>query len=336
MNISLRPTKSNANHLAWSVLFCLFAGFSYGQQLPQFALTPWSWMDVNPAATGLGDDLIFSGAARRQWNSLPGSPSGYHISAQMPLPAIRSGFGVALLQDQIGLLSNLEASLVYAYHVPISRVWSIHAGLAGGFLQSGLDGQAIRTPDGQYGNGGVDHQDSKLPNNGVTAWSPMLHLGGLATNDTWTFGASLRYAQGGQLNYSGTNAGTAGMNVQPHLALHGSWKGSVGDLEIMPSTVWLSDFSQWQATALCSFTWKERFVVGGGYRGWKGGTQDALILTAGFHVSDRFLLLYAYESGVSALKQVHNGSFELMLQYRFPSRFNRGKLPGIIYNPRFL
>ncbi len=305
------------------------------QQLPQFALTPWSIVEMNPAATGIGEDVIFSGAARRQWNSLPGSPSGYHVSGQMPFAAFQSGFGVSLIQDQIGVLTNLEATLLYGYHFPISSAWTMHAGLAGGFLQSGLDGSAIRTPDGQYQNGGVDHQDGKLPTGSVNALSPLFHFGAMISDDQWQFGGSWRYAQGGQLSYSGSDVKSS-MQLKPHFVFHGSWKGDFGDLEVFPTTFWTTDLSQWQATTQCFLTWRERFIVGGGYRGWKGATQDALLLTAGIHVSDRFLIMYVYESGLSAIKQVHNGSFELMIQYRIPTGFNKGKLPGIIYNPRFL
>lgn len=330
-------------YLQAPILKCLFIGLlstqalvaGLAQQLPQYALTPWSIIEINPSATGAGEDLIFSGAARRQWNSLPGSPSGYHISAQMPVAAIQSGLGVSLMQDQIGALSNLEATILYGYHLPISRSWSLHGGLAGGFLQSGLDGNAIRTPDGQYQNGGVDHQDGKLPSGGVNALSPLLHLGAMVSNDQWQLGASWRYAQGGQLSYSGSDAASS-MQLHPHFVFHGSWKGNFGDLEVFPTTFWTTDLAQWQATTQCFLTWRERFTVGGGYRGWTKATQDALLLTAGIHVSDRFLIMYVYESGLSALKQVHNGSFELMIQYRIPTGFNKGKLPGIIYNPRFL
>lgn len=313
----------------------LFLVSVQAQQLPQYALTPWSMVEINPSATGIEDELIFSGAARRQWNSLPGSPSGYHVSAQMPLAAVQSGFGISLMQDQIGALSNLEATLLYSYHLPISRSWIFHAGLAGGILQSGLDGNAIRTPDGQYQNGGVDHQDGKLPSGGVNALSPLLHLGAMVSNDQWQLGTSWRYAQGGQLSYSGSDAESS-MQLQPHFVFHASWKGNFGDLEVFPTTFWTTDLTQWQATTQCFLTWRERFTAGGGYRGWNKATQDALLLTAGIHVSDRFLIMYVYESGLSALKQVHNGSFELMIQYRIATGLNKGKLPGIIYNPRFL
>ncbi|MCF8236863.1 MAG: PorP/SprF family type IX secretion system membrane protein [Saprospiraceae bacterium] len=308
----------------------------FGQQLPQFALTSWSLTEMNPAATGAGEDLIFNGAARRQWNALPGSPSGYHISAHMPFPAIQSGLGISLLQDQIGLLSNLEATILYAYHLPISREWTLSGGIAAGLFQSGLDGSSIRTPDGQYPDGGgIDHQDGQLPVGQVNALSPLIHAGAMVSNQQWTVGSSFRYAQGGKLSFTGSDVKTA-LQIQPHVMLHASWQTAIGDLAIMPTTVWMSDLSQVQATTQCYLTWRERFILGGGYRGWSNHTQDAILLTAGVHVSDRFLFMYAYESGLSPLKQTHNGSFELMIQYRIPTGINKGKLPGIIYNPRFL
>lgn len=306
------------------------------QQLPQFALTSWSLVEMNPAATGARNELMFNGAARRQWNSLPGSPSGYHISAQMPFPAIQSGLGVSLLQDQIGLQTQLEATVAYAYHLPLGRRWTLHGGLAAGFSQSGLDGSSIRTPDGQYPDGGgIDHQDGSLPNNGVNATAPLLHAGIMIDDAAWQFGAALRYAQGGRLQFAGADVNTA-MAIQPHLFAHVAYSWEIGSAILRPTSVFMSDLNQWQLTTHLNLIWRERFILGAGYRGLNGVTQDALLVTAGLYISERFLFLYAYEAGLSELRQVHNGSFEVMIQYRLPFGTSQGRLPGIIYNPRFL
>ena len=306
------------------------------QQLPQFALTPWTLVEMNPAATGAQDELIFNGAARRQWNNLPGSPSGYHISAHMPLPAIQSGVGVSLLQDQIGLQTQLEATVTYAYHMPLGRRWTLHGGLAAGLFQSGLDGSGIRTPDGQYPDGGgLDHQDGFLPNGAVNATAPLLHAGIMIDDEVWQFGTAMRYAQGGNLKYSGADE-QAAMSIQPHLLAHASWSWETGNAVFRPTAMFLSDFRHWQLTTQLNLIWRERFILGGGYRGLNEDTRDSLLVTAGLYISERFLFLYAYEAGLSELRQVHNGSFEVMIQYRLPSTVSKGKLPGIIYNPRFL
>ena len=308
-----------------------------GQQLPQYALTAFSLVEMNPAATGVGEGLVVTGATRRQWNNLPGSPAGYHLSAHLPLPMFSSGVGVSILQDEAGVQSNLEVVGLYSFQRSFRSGWMASVGIGAGFFQSGLDGAAIRTPDGTYPGGGpIDHGDGTLPTSRVDATSALLHAGLLVTGPQFDVGVAGRYIQGGALRFSDQGGQTARVGLQPHILAHASWKVETGPVEWRPTAIYRTDLTEHQAEAQLFLTWKDRFLVGFGARGLGEATRDALLWSGGIRFSDRLLLIYGYETGLSQLRQAHSNSFELMLRYEIGVQAGQGVLPGVIYNPRFL
>ena len=74
---------------------------------------------------------------------------------------------------------------------------------------------------------------------------------------------------------------------------------------------------------------------GGSYRGYNAVTGDAVAIILGLKLSEKVRFAYAYDVTVSNLNTVSNGSHEVMLNYNFGKPIGQGKLPPIIYNPRF-
>lgn len=336
----MRPTESIVNTRPIKTLLLSVAlfitGFCSGQQWPQYALSSFSLVEINPAAAGLDGMLAFSGATRRQWNNLPGSPTGYHLSAQAPLPFISSGVGFSLLQDQIGLQQQIEFTGVYSYHYNIGRKTVLSAGVAAGFLQSVFDGEGIRTPGGAYTpGGGGNHNDDLLPSGTVGGVAPIVHGGAALQGATYTMGASVRYAQGGTLRLKGEDE-NAGIRLRPHLLAHAQYRTTGTQLIFIPVANFRTDGVAWQGEGQFYAQWRERFIIGAGIRGWQESNLDAWIATAGVRISERFLLLYAFEGGISSLRRAHNGTFELTLRYEIDIFGGRAILPPRIYNPRFL
>lgn len=304
------------------------------QQQPQYLLTPYTLAVFNPATAGLDGRFSAAAVLRRQWQALPGHPEGLHVHAQLPLPAWSSGVGLVVIQDRVGLSQQVEATGTYSYYIPLSRQWRLGAGVAGGLLQAGLDGDGLRTPDGVYGGvGGPDHQDSRLPNGAVTGMRSVLHGGLFLEGRHWTVGLAGRQLQGGRLKYGGQ---ASGMALVPHGVWHLGYRYAGGSWDSQTILAGRTDGKEWQQELSTYWTWRDRFVLGGGMRGLGLDPIDAWALSAGVRFSERFLLMYAFERGISPLRQAHRGSFELMLRYDLEISVGRGNLPPRIYNPRFL
>lgn len=318
---------------------CLIAGLSLAssasaQQGAQYLFAPFTLVEANPAAAGMDDHLVFSAGLRRQWNALPGQPEGYHVSGHIGLPFLSSGVGASLLRDQVGLYRFTELLGHFNYQLLTGRATQLSGGLSLGWMQAGLDGSGIRTPGGQYPvDGGLDHQDDLLPERLQRGGMPLLHLGVMFRSRTMEGGLSLRHLQG---SLEDRQAREGELAFQPHVYGHLSYRAGAGSLLWQPVLQGRTDGLEWQAEGMLLLHWKERFMLGGGLRGATSRQRDAWLLSAGLRISERFLLLYAFEQGISPLRTVQQGSFELMIRYDLEVRTGRGILPPRIHNPRFL
>ena len=81
--------------------------------------------------------------------------------------------------------------------------------------------------------------------------------------------------------------------------------------------------------------YREKFLVGVGFRGLTTNSRDAIMAHLGMRLNEKTLLLYTYEWPLSGLGAVNRGSHEIGLQYRWGAPIGAGKLPPVINNPRF-
>lgn len=313
---------------------CGWPSSAWGQQVAQYLFTPFTLVEANPASAGMDEHLVFSAGLRRQWNALPGQPEGYHASGHIGLPFLSAGVGGSMLHDQIGLYRFNELLGHLNYQWTAGRATQLSGGLSLGWMQAGLDGSGIRTPGGQYPvDGGLNHLDDVLPDRLLRGGMPVVHLGMLVRRKTLEGGLSLRHLQGVR---GDSRAREGGLAFKPHLYAHLSYRAGSGSLVWQPLVQGRFDGVEWQAEGMLLLHWKERFILGGGLRGALSGQRDAWLLSAGLRISERLLLLYGFEQGISALRTVNQGSFELMLRYDLEVRAGRGILPPRIHNPRFL
>jgi type IX secretion system PorP/SprF family membrane protein len=128
-------------------------------------------------------------------------------------------------------------------------------------------------------------------------------------------------------------------NLQPerHYVLHGKYQFKFGDyLALTPGVLLKSDLVETQAELATMAVWKDKFIAGVSYRGFSARSTDAVVIMAGLAVNEKTTVVYAYDIPMSGLQNTNRGSHELMLRYNFNKPLGVGKLPPIIYNPRFL
>lgn len=111
-------------------------------------------MNYNPAVTGASDYVNISGYIRDQWAGWEGAPKSQMLTVHNYFDAFRSGLGLVILHDAIGLEKSVNAKINYAYHVYLSRDSYLSLGLGIGVLYRFFDRQQI-LPD--------DIHDEELP-----------------------------------------------------------------------------------------------------------------------------------------------------------------------------
>lgn len=289
-------------------------------------------MHWNPAYAGLDQSLSITGAFRKQWAGLEGSPSTQNVNAHMPLYIASSGIGINVENDILGAERNTAAMLAYNYQMPLgSGILSV--GLAGGIIQRSLDGSALRTPGGDYSEPGViEHNDNLLPLVEESTTLPTFDAGLFFQNEWLDVGISAK-----NLVESTAEFTTVSLQlkrnyfaiVDMHLEVNGSFT-------LHPSIFVRSDFIQTQTDLGVRIQYDGNIFGGASLRGYNSDSIDAVAIIAGFNLSSNLKLAYAFDVTMSDLNAVSNGSHEIMLNFNLNKKIGEGKPPNIIYNPRSL
>lgn len=306
---------------------------SWAQQTPQYSLYMLNPYGANPAAAGLDKTLVATGGFRSQWVGLEGNPTTQYINVSVPLSILSSGIGIAVENESIGARRGLSAKASYSFIRQMGD-GQLAIGASGGILQGALDGSKLRTPEGDYNQGVIDHQDKFLNSVNVNGTVPIFDAGVYFKTSKLDVG----------LVVSNLNEPTLTLDKQVvtqlrlkrhYSALVATHFNLFAGFTMHPSVFVQSDGVQTQANFSTILRYDNNFFVGSTFRGYSTTTQDALVVLGGFQLNPKLTVAYAYDISLSALKTVNNGSHEIVLQYNLGRAFGKGKLPPIIYNPRF-
>lgn len=316
------------------ILYVCCIGGLWAQQVPQYSLYALNPYAHNPAYAGLENTLVATGVYRQQWSGLQGAPATQHVNAHLPIFAISSGVGLRVQNDVIGAHNTVQAALSYSYQVNLSRQTLLSIGLTGGWIQYSLDGSKLRAPQGTYSEPNFTHNETVLPIGRVQAGAPIFEFGLFLQHKKLDVGLSAQPVFATALK----EKGNGGFGLQPvqHYFLYGGYAVSLGEnLELKPSILVKSDLAETQVEFSALFHWRENTFAGASLRGAGSNARDAVVLVVGFKINDKTTVGYGYDIPLSALSAAHRGSHELMLRYSLNKPIGVGKMPPIIFNPRF-
>ncbi len=316
-------------------LLCAFFGWMTGGELAAQQLARYSmpWLDVvqfNPAYAGLDNSLSITGTYRSQWSNLEGQPVGQRFSAHLPIYYLSSGFGIEVERDELGArsLNGFSASYNYQY-VRRTNVFSV--GVSARYTQLGLDGSRLRTPEGSYpGENVVIHNDDLLPTGNVSQGALAVNAGIYYQGETFEGGLSARNLNEPVIGFSGLDY-TLGRQYHGYLAARFD---VLRRWEVLPFAYAVSDGTQTQVSGGANVRYQENIFGGGAYRSGGSDGPDAIIISAGFNLSEKITVGYAYDLTLSDLRTVNDGSHELTLKYNLRKRIGAGVPPPVIYYPR--
>ncbi len=307
------------------------------QQAPQQSLYMLNKYSFNPAYAGFDNSLSVTGVFRGQWVGLDGAPSTQIINAHMPFYYLGGGLGINLENDAIGAERNASASISYNYMLPVSKTSTFSVGIAAGVTQKSLDGTKLRAPQGLYTDQNIiDHQDDLLPLGTTSAIAPLINIGVYFQNERFEAGISTSNISEPVAQLDGANAVTEITFVRNYFANFAANFEIGNALILQPSLLLKSDLIETQIEISAIARYSDNIFGGASFRGYNSNSFDAVVLIAGYKLSENLTLAYAYDITISDLSQVSRGSHEVMLNYNLNKAFGKGRLPKIIYNPRFL
>ncbi len=307
----------------------------FSQQSAQYSLYALNPYSFNSAYAGMENSLIVTADVRKQWIGIDGSPSNQSLNFHLPLYFLSGGIGFQIENDQLGASRNSRFLASYNYFFEINEQSKLSIGINGGIVQHSYDGSVLRSSDGNYEPGAINHNDEILSSISQSAISPNFGAGLMFQYDQVFVGVSTDNVLESQVDFSGDFQTT----FQRNRHYYGFIKY---DLEIndfiglSPSLLYKSDFTESQVEINLLTELDQKFYLGAGYRGVSKNATDAVIIMGGIKLNDHFTIVYSYDLGLSELKNVQNGSHEFLVKYDLNKKIGGGYLPNIIYNPRFL
>jgi type IX secretion system PorP/SprF family membrane protein len=317
------------------VTICVIIWFSmsYAQQAAQYSLYMLNPYSVNPAAAGLEKTLIATGGYRTQWVGIQGNPITQFLNVSLPLSIVGSGLGISLHNESIGARNGLAFKASYNYILKLGEN-QLSFGAAAGLVQGALDGSKLRTPDGDYTQGVINHLDKTLSAVSVSGSVPTFDAGVYFKSEKFEGGVSMSNLTEPSLKLTGVSD----INVKlkrNYYAVAMAHFDLFNKITIHPSVLIKSDAVQTQMDFSTFFRYDDNIFLGTSFRGYNENSIDALTILGGFKLNSKLSLAYSYDFTLSSLKIVNQGTHEIVLQYNIGKEFGRGKLPPIIYNPRF-
>lgn len=287
-------------------------------QLTQYWAVPSYY---NPAASGASDYLRIRGGTRLQWLGIENAPKSFFATGDMPLVLMkkRIGLGVNLMQESLGLFSNLSVNVQASYKLKLFK-GELSIGLQAGFFNQKFKGSEVVLPDDDDYHEGTDEA---VPTQDLTGNAFDFSAGVFYTHKLFWVGISglhllepsvsmsIEGSENSESQEYETSIGRmlyfmGGSNIQIKNTL----------FELQPSLMVKTDFNMFTAEITARARYNKFLSFGVGYR-WK----DAVSVMVGAEIKN-FFLGYAYDYPISAIAKASSGSHEIMAGYQLKLDFS--------------
>ncbi len=297
----------------------------FGQQSAQFSQYMFNTLYYNPAYAGVEGVTTLTAFHRSQWAGYQptGDPQGginsQVISLNAPILKLRSGFGLHVVNDQLGPLTNLEAQVSFAYHLGIGNS-KLSLGIRTGAYSQTVDFNQYRW---------VDPDDPLKKSDRVSQIRPDFSAGIFYRARQYYAGIGFKHLADVQFDVFGTD--TLNNPLVNHVIFTGGYDYELTyKIKLTPTFLVQTDLNTYSFDIGLMATYDDGIWGGLSYR-----QQEAVIGMIGysFFKEKSLKLGYAFDYTVVAQKAKATASHEVMLMYSLPvSSANEKK---IIRTPRF-
>ncbi|SIR37203.1 PorP/SprF family type IX secretion system membrane protein [Maribacter ulvicola] len=301
----------------------LMFGSATAQQDAQYTQYMFNTMSVNPAYAGSRGQLSLTALHRSQWVGLEGAPSTQTFNIQSPIRNSKLGYGVSIVNDEIGegAVQETYFDAVISYTIDVSADGKLSFGLKAGGNLMNLDFSQLRNFDDEVVR--TDNIENRFsPNVGIGLYyhSTKFYAGLSAPNllqtehfdNAETDANSVQFLSKERINFYLITGYVFDLN---------------GNLKFKPALLTkVVGGAPLQVDFSANFMFNEKFTFGAAYR-W----DAAVSAMAGFQISDQFMVGLAYDRETTDLggTQFNDGSFEVLLRYELVKSFQK------LVSPRF-
>lgn len=291
------------------------------QQDAQYTQYMFNTLTVNPAYAGSRGQLSFAGLYRSQWVGLDGAPETFSFNLHSPIRNSRLGYGVSLVNDNIGdgVVQETYLDAVLSYTIDVSLDAKLSFGLKAGGNMLSLDFNGLRNFDQEVvQQDNIDNQFNPNFGLGIYYHTDKFYMGVSAPNilETEYFdndandSNSVNFLSSERINFYLITGYVFDLNA---------------DLQFKPALLTKAvGGAPLQVDLSANFLYADKFYFGGAYR-----LDAAISALAGFQITDQIMLGLAYDRETTELggTQFNDGSFELFLRLELLKAFQRTVSP---------
>jgi type IX secretion system PorP/SprF family membrane protein len=306
----------------------------YGQD-PHFTQFYANPLYLNPAFAGVKQCPKVNVNYRNQYPSL-GVYQTYSASYDQYVDRLNGGVGVLIMQDEAanGALSLTEASLIYSYHLTVTRDFSILFGAQGTFRQRALDWNSLTFPDQIDPFYGFVKPTNEIAPDNTTNSHLDLTFGMLGFTEHFYAGITASHVTEPNEAFLSNNSLPMKLSAQMGATIPLGRKRLYNSLDnlLIPHVVFQSQGGANQLTGGVSFN-RGPMTGGMAYRQAIGAIStnpDALVFIVGIAPNDvPWTFGYSYDYTISPLKNTLGGAHEISMSYQFPCRSRRTRYSEI-------
>lgn len=299
----------------------MFVQSVVAQQDAQYTQYMFNTLSVNPAYAGSRGQLSFAGLYRSQWVGLDGAPETFTLNLHSPIRNSRLGYGVSIVNDNIGdgVVQETYLDAVLSYTIDVSRDAKLSFGLKAGGNMLNLDFNGLRNFDQEVINqDNIDNQFSPNFGLGIYYHTDKFYAGVSAPNVLET-----EYFDNGSNDPNSVNF-LATERINFYL-ITGYVFDLNADLKFKPALLTKAvGGAPLQVDLSASFLFADKFSFGAAYR-----LDAAVSALAGFQITDQIMLGLAYDRETTELggTQFNDGSFEVFLRLELLKSFQKTVSP---------
>jgi len=293
-------------------LFCfLLSTITYAQQDAQYTQYMYNTIAINPAYAGSRDVLSVFGMYRTQWVGLEGAPKTAILAGHSPISP-RMGFGLSVLNDQIGPSDESTIGADVSYKIPLNNDFNLLFGVKVSANLLNIDYTKLDN---------YNPTDPSFQNNVENQLSPNFGSGVYLHSEKAYLGVSVPFIL--QTKHYSTASNSVAKDRMHYYFMGGYVFDVSKSVQFKPAV--LSKFTTGAPIQLdmsANFLINEKFTLGAAYR-W-GSAFSGL---AGFQISDKMFIGYAYDRDANRLGNYNSGSHEIFLRFEFLKSIERVKSP---------
>ena len=303
----------------WLLIFLFGTGVqSNAQQDPQYTMHMYNTQVVNPAYLGSTEAVHFGFLTRTQWVDFEGSPRTGSFTISSPVGRRnKTALGLSIVSDVIGPTTEQSLTADYGYTFFNNYGSKVTLGLKAGVSNLQIDYSILNL---------ANASDDQFSEN-TSLLSPQIGAGIYYNNDRFYAGFSIpNFLKTKHYKAKGSVFASAEAKERMHYFLIAGYVFDISDaIKLKPAgMVKIVRGSPIQLDLSANIYFNEKITFGAAYR-----LDAAISAIAGFALSDKAFVGFAYDYQTSAIQKFTSGSYEMILRFTIPRKGER------ILTPRF-